>query len=587
MSNNRPRHDWIGAVALGAALGVAGCFTTPTIDVKTISCQLPVDCPDGYVCKVPGVPGGCCKSGDPTCGVGIDGSASEAGAKSMIDGAAIDQGQALDLGLPGSSHLDALEPDSSLSFSLDGSISVPDVPLVSDAAVADLSGEDQKSISAVDLGSNLDMPLGSTSDAGNTVDSAPSVNCVGLAAGTPCGDGMVCSNGQCVACAAGSSCSVATPCHKGILSCSTGTSVCVDNGNAEEGTACGSGNVCRSGACTACVAGQACPIAGSPCRTGILTCSAGVSSCVDNGAKPDGTTCDDGNACTTGDACHGGTCTGGTQKTCTASDQCHTAGTCNASTGVCSNPAKAEGAACDDGNLCTTGDACHGGSCTSGTPKTCSASGQCYAAGTCNPSTGTCSSTPLSGVSCNDGNACTQTDTCQSGTCVGTNPVVCTALDQCHQVGTCDPGTGACSNPPLSGTSCNDGNACTSGETCQNGSCTGGTQKACTAIDQCHQAGTCDPASGNCSNPAALDGTSCSDGNSCTVGDKCQSGVCSSGPLMTCPAPDDCHVSHGCNPDTGKCWYDAVPDGSSCLYDPNTGEYATCCAGQCRYLGCS
>src|SRR2546422_5636350 len=34
---------------------------------------------------------------------------------------------------------------------------------------------------------------------------------------------------------------------------------------------------------------------------------------------------------------------------------------------------------------------------------------------------------------------------CQSGTCVGANPVTCTASDQCHVAGTCDPVTGTCS----------------------------------------------------------------------------------------------------------------------------------------------
>jgi cysteine-rich repeat protein len=43
---------------------------------------------------------------------------------------------------------------------------------------------------------------------------------------------------------------------------------------------------------------------------------------------------------------------------------------------------------------------------------------------------------------CNDNDACTQTDTCQTGICTGANPVVCTALDQCHAVGICSPGTG-------------------------------------------------------------------------------------------------------------------------------------------------
>src|SRR5216684_665797 len=40
--------------------------------------------------------------------------------------------------------------------------------------------------------------------------------------------------------------------------------------------------------------------------------------------------------------------------------------------------------------------------------------------------------------------------------------VTCTASDQCHVAGTCDPATGMCSNPPkANGTACNDGNACT------------------------------------------------------------------------------------------------------------------------------
>src|SRR6185436_1253036 len=38
--------------------------------------------------------------------------------------------------------------------------------------------------------------------------------------------------------------------------------------------------------------------------------------------------------------------------------------------------------------------------------------------------------------------------------------------------------------------------------------------------------GTCDAATGNCSNPGKLDGVGCDDGNSCTTGDACSGGVC-------------------------------------------------------------
>src|SRR5713226_4205029 len=120
-----------------------------------------------------------------------------------------------------------------------------------------------------------------------------------------------------------------------------------------------------------------------------------------------------------------------------------------------------------------------------------------------------CASQP-DGTPCNDGDACTQTDTCQSGICVGSNPVTCTALDQCHVAGTCDPTTGICSNPTATdGTACNDGNACTQTDTCQSGTCVGSNPVTCTALDQCHVAGTCNPATGICSNPTVTDGTAC------------------------------------------------------------------------------
>src|SRR2546428_1109378 len=112
-----------------------------------------------------------------------------------------------------------------------------------------------------------------------------------------------------------------------------------------------------------------------------------------------------------------------------------------------------------------------------------SPSDQCRAAGTCNPATGTCSDpAQLDGTPCNDGNACTQTDTCQNGSCVGANPVVCSA-DQRHDPGTCNPATGVCSAPTTktNGTACHDGDACTQTDTCQNGSRIGATPAVCSA----------------------------------------------------------------------------------------------------------
>jgi TolB protein len=103
-------------------------------------------------------------------------------------------------------------------------------------------------------------------------------------------------------------------------------------------------------------------------------------------------------------------------------------------------------------------------------------------------------------IACDDGNACTSADVCHAGLCAGTN-----LPDD---------------------TSCDDGDACTRSDTCQAGACTGANPVLCSASDQCHQEGTCDPASGVCSDPAAPDGTACTDTDSCSGPDVCDAGVC-------------------------------------------------------------
>src|SRR5439155_287041 len=158
------------------------------------------------------------------------------------------------------------------------------------------------------------------------------------------------------------------------------------------------------------------------------------------------------------------------------------------------------------------------------------------------------------GTACTDGNACTIGETCQAGSCSGGTPKVCPALDQCHDAGTCDQATGVCSNPAkTNGTACTDGNACTTGDTSQAGSCSGGTPNVCPALDQCTDEGTCDHVTGVCSIPAKPNGTACTDGNACTTGETCQAGSCSGGTPKVCPALDQCHDAGTCDQATGVC----------------------------------
>ncbi|MBZ5637400.1 MAG: hypothetical protein LAO51_01440 [Acidobacteriia bacterium] len=132
---------------------------------------------------------------------------------------------------------------------------------------------------------------------------------------------------------------------------------------------------------------------------------------------------------------------------------------------------------------------------------------------------------------------CRQGGTCQAGACVGGTPLICTAMDSCHDTGTCDSSTGACSNPAKpDGAGCSDGNACTVGDGCQASVCVGGAPVVCTALDPCHDAGTCNGGTGLCSNPPKSEGTSCDDGILCTDGDNCQAGTCVGAPI---PGPAD------------------------------------------------
>jgi N-acetylneuraminic acid mutarotase len=393
------------------------------------------------------------------------------------------------------------------------------------------------------------------------------------------------SAGKCNLCA-NVTCTVSDQCHEA-GTCNPATGQCTnpvkaDGSACDDSNACTQSDTCQAGTCVGsnpvtCAASDQCHTAGS-CDPATGVCS--------NPASADGSACSDGNACTQSDTCQAGTCVGSNPVTCSASDQCHTAGSCDPATGVCSNPAKADGSACSDGNACTQSDSCQAGICTGSNPVVCSASDQCHTAGSCDPATGVCSNpAKADGSACSDGNACTQSDTCQAGACTGSNPVVCSAPDQCHTAGTCDPGTGVCSNPAKAdGSTCSDGNACTQSDTCQAGSCTGSNPVVCAASDQCHTAGTCDPSSGVCSNPAKGNGTACSDGNACTRSDSCQAGACVGSNPVVCTASDQCHGVGTCNPATGICSNPNATNGTSCndgnaCTVPDSCQNGTCASG--------
>jgi len=162
------------------------------------------------------------------------------------------------------------------------------------------------------------------------------------------------------------------------------------------------------------------------------------------------------------------------------------------------------GITCNDGNACTTSDRCNGaGKCIAGTTRTCPASGTPCLSNACDPATGGCVATPTTA-------ACTF-DRCFAGTCSG---------------GVCNKGA------PVD---CNDGNACTVDACDATLGCTHAA-KACPAPDAC-TISVCNPSSGSCANTAR----SCDDGNPCTS--------------------DSCNPSSGCvNIPIPGCLFDAGVD---------------------------
>ena len=174
-----------------------------------------------------------------------------------------------------------------------------------------------------------------------------------------------------------------------------------------------------------------------------------------------------------------------------------------------------------------------GRSCTGANPVVCAAQDQCHEAGTCNPATGACSSpVKADGASCIDGNACTQTDTCQAGVCTGANPVVCAAQDQCHEAGTCNPATGACSSPAKADERVHRRQCLHARPTRAGRSCTGA-NPVCARRRSSATRRTCDAATGVCwSNPAKADGSACTGGS-------CQAGTCTAAPDAGSPDSGD------------------------------------------------
>ncbi len=384
--------------------------------------------------------------------------------------------------------------------------------------------------------------------------------------GTSCDDGNFCTVGgtcnQGVCESEARDCSGAgDQCNEGV--CDAQAEACVprplsDGTACDDGIFCTVGDSCQAGTCEG--SARDCSAAGDQCNEGVCDEQAGA--CVPEPVADD-TTCDDGLYCTVDDSCQQGQCTGGSPRECSASGGSCRTGTCDEQADSCTGDPVADGTACTNSEFCTVNDTCLAGDCVAGDPRDCSAAGDQCNDGVCDEANRTCVPQPVAdGTTCDDGQFCTADDVCNSGTCEGSTRDCSGAGDQCND-GTCDESNDACVPQPISdGTSCDDGQFCTVSDTCTSGTCGGSARSCDSASDQCND-GVCDEDADSCVADPVDDGTSCDDSQFCTVNDVCTAGSCG-GASRDCSAAGDQCNDGVCDENNDLCYAEPVADGTSC-----------------------
>ena len=379
--------------------------------------------------------------------------------------------------------------------------------------------DDQSACTANDVcnaGACLGAPLTCVDELLCTTDGCdPAVGCTFTHNTLACDDGSdctsddVCDEGACVG----------TP----VAECQCTTAAdCADN---EDGDLCNGTLICQDNQCV--VDPGTVVTCDAPTGCTAYACVPETGGCVETEA-PDGTTCDDGNACTTIDVCEGGQCKGSEALICTDDDPC-TDTQCDPTVGCVS---EYNDAICDDGNACTDDDVCAAGTCAGAPNPEC----QCTATAEC--------------ATHEDGDLCNGTLICVENKCVVDPATVvgCASVDpEGCQISTCNPLDGQCQLLSLEdGRPCNDKDQCTQTDVCESGSCVGTEPLTCDDGNPCTDE-ACQPEQG-CVTTFNVVG--CDDQDECTEGDVCSDGACQPGPVNVCPATCQPIKTVGCGSET-------------------------------------
>ncbi len=335
------------------------------------------------------------------------------------------------------------------------------------------------------------------------------------------------------------------------------------------------------------------------------------------GAKTSPILCDDGDICTQSTQCGSGTCAGGNNVcACTSSADCETQedgdycnGTlfcdlktqtcklnpativtcptaadtacvktsCDKPTGLCTAKSLKNGTVCDDGEACSADDVCAAGVCV-GTVNVCKCSqhsqctdsdnNACNGGGWCNTALGYCMSNPATAVFC----PTAAETTCMKNACLPLSGACTeTAVERtsliCPTAGVCRREVLPTAAPPNGVFACSDGDPCTTGDLCDSSACTPG-KPTCS----CQSDGDCTD-----------DGNLCNGVPFCDKTDPAKP-VCKTNAAtqITCPTVGDTEcLSHGCDPQTGKCVAKPAATGASCDDKNPCTKSDACLLGQC------
>lgn len=393
--------------------------------------------------------------------------------------------------------------------------------------------------------------------------------CLGCITSADCGQAaVVCADHECVAgCVANVQCSGGS-CNFATGECKPAAKSCTQNADCP--------GVCdlAAGQCVGCLLNgdckaeqfcdgptQACHF--DYCKANVCAASSYFACVVDGSGYTKAIGCEDGDLCTT-DSCQGeGECVHlPGALTCVDGNVC-TVDSCHPKIGCQFNPAV--GMTCDDGNPCTQADACSDGFCAPGLAKVCDDSNPCTK-DACDAS-GQCAFTPQTAV-CDDGNACTTADACSGGACQG-QPV--DAAKTCDDKNVCTTDTciaaSGCEHAASSGGVCDDGNSCSGGDTCAGGACKPGV----TALCSCQTDANCPD-----------DGNACNGSLFCDKAAFPYSCKVKAGSIVSCSTSGDTAcATAACNPGSGACSLVNAADGTLCADGSVCTLQDGCKSGKC------